>query len=482
MSNSLKSKYKELLNHGLIYGLTSSLHSLVGFVLLPILTVYYTTSDFGVYSIILLASALASAIFYLGASSSLARFYYESSDELYKKKIVSSALFVTAVGALILIILSFIFGKQISVFLFDSSDYYLHIILAFSGAAFKFLLNTMTLWLRYERQSKLFLIVTIIGSILNFLITYILLTIYGYGILAPLIGSLSSFSLIFLILLFIKFPYLILNFSYSKKILSFGIQAAISGFLFYLLDYLDRLILNSLVGLSDVGIYSLGARIAVVINIIFIIPFSLIWAPMRMQYANSSDNKEFTYKISSYFSIIGFLLILTSILFGEEIILLFFKNAEYIGAVKIFPIIMLALLMLGFQNIVDIGIYLHKKMHFYIIISIIGISFNVIMNYWLIPYFGYIASAYITFLTYLLTSTLFYIISSHYTKMNLEFIRVFTPIIILILIYYLSNYTEIFLYQSFLKRIFIYCILILFVYLFWLKKEERISIKQFLRN
>tara|TARA_B110000114_G_C14772063_1_gene269191 strand:- start:147 stop:566 length:420 start_codon:yes stop_codon:yes gene_type:complete len=137
--------------------------------------------------------------------------------------------------------------------------------------------------------------------------------------------------------------------------------------------------------------------------------------------------------------------------------------------------------MLGFQNIVDIGIYLHKKMYFYIIISLIGISFNVVMNYLLIPIYGYIASAYITFLTYLLTSTLFFIVSSFYTKISMEFVRVFSPIIMLMFIYYLNYYTDIFLEESLLKRMLIYCIVMLGAYVFWLKKEERKSIKQFLK-
>ena len=106
MEANLISKIKELLNHGLIYGLTSSLQNLLGFILLPILTVYYTTAEFGIYSIILLVSTLAGSLFYFGASSALGRFYFDEDSDAYRKKIVSSALFITLVGAIILILLS----------------------------------------------------------------------------------------------------------------------------------------------------------------------------------------------------------------------------------------------------------------------------------------------------------------------------------------------------------------------------------------
>ena len=109
MEVTIQTKIKELLNHGLIYGLTSSLQSILGFVLLPILTVYYTPEEFGIYSIILLVSALASALFYFGASSALARFYFEENSDLYRKKITSAALFITLTGAILLISGSIIF-------------------------------------------------------------------------------------------------------------------------------------------------------------------------------------------------------------------------------------------------------------------------------------------------------------------------------------------------------------------------------------
>ena len=49
MSNknmTLNKKLKEVLKHSFIYGLTSSLQTVVGFIMLPILTVYFTPEIF----------------------------------------------------------------------------------------------------------------------------------------------------------------------------------------------------------------------------------------------------------------------------------------------------------------------------------------------------------------------------------------------------------------------------------------------------
>ena len=385
MEANLISKIKELLNHGLIYGLTSSLQNLLGFILLPILTVYYTTAEFGIYSIILLVSTLAGSLFYFGASSALGRFYFDEDSDAYRKKIVSSALFITLVGAIILILLSLFFGKYLSFLIFDSNIYYLHIFLACSSSAFGFLLSLMTLILRYEKQSMLFMKVTLAGVIINFTLTYTLLSVFSFGILAPLYGSLLGYALSFFFLLIIKSSDFTLKFMFSdlKKIFFFGIQTSLASFLFYFLDYVDRLILKELAPMSDVGIYSLGSKIGIVINILLILPFTLIWAPMRMEYAH--DNiEELTKKVFSYFVIIGFILVSVSILFGDDLMSFVFVNKEFAGASKVFPIIMLALLFYSFQNIVDFGIYLHKKIIFYSFIFILIHSNNVKLKYRLV--------------------------------------------------------------------------------------------------
>ena len=484
MDVTIKTKIKELLNHGLVYGLTSSLQSILGFVLLPILTVYYTPEEYGIYSIILLVSALAGALFYFGASSALARFYFDEDSVSYRKKIASSALFVTLFGALFLISLSIIFGKYLSVLLFNASIYYLHIILACSGAAFVFLLNIMTLLLRYQKQSILFLKITLFGVILNFMITYVLLSAFSYGILAPLYGTLLSSMLCFFLILWNNFSEFTIKIqsSYISKILNFGLKSSLAGFLFYLLDYIDRLILKELVPMSDVGIYSLGAKIATLISVILIVPFSLVWAPMRMEYASNNNNKEFTVKVFSYLSILGFILISISILFAEDLMSFVFVNNEFSDAAKVFPVIMLALLIFGFQNIVDYGIYLHEKVYVYIIVALIGIAFNVSTNYLFIPYFGYLASAYTTLFTYLLTTLIILIVSSYYHQIKYEWYRIIIPFIILVTIQFLNEFVDIPYLITFSQKIFITFTLLLFIIFFWLDKNEKAAFMKFYNN
>jgi O-antigen/teichoic acid export membrane protein len=470
---SLVSKFKELFKHSIVYGLTSSLQSVLGFILLPILTNYYTTDTFGVYSILLLLSAVSSAIFYFGASSAVGRFYYDEDTTQYRKKIVTTALIITIAGAFILISLSLLFAPKLSVQLFQTNRYARSIILALAGSALTFLVNLMTLLLRYQKKSLFFLATMILSVLSNFAITFILLTKFKLGINAPLWGVLISNLVAFVILLFSQLQFLTteLEKKYFKSILNFGLQASVAGLLFYILEWVDRLIMKDLLTLSQVGIYSLGYRLGAILNIVVILPFSLIWAPMRMQYANNANSEDFTSKFISYYTIIGVAVVLFSMLFGEEIMSLFFKNKDYSNASRIFPIIMFALLFYGYQGILDFGIYYYKKIYYYIIISALAIGINVVLNYVLIPIFGYMGAACVTLITYVFTSLTIYLVSNKLFPMKIEWRRVLLPLLFVGLIYFVINY---FGFASLSHKCILFIISIVLFIGLWLNRTERL--------
>jgi len=478
-NNTLTSKLKEILQHSFVYGLTASLQNILGFILLPLLTIYYTTESFGVYSLILLISAFASAIFYLGASSALGRYYFDEDNEQYRKRIVSTTLFITLFGALILVLLALAFSERLSIIVIGTPKFKIHFLLALISTAFSFLINAQTLIIRYQKKSLIFLIITILGVIINFSITYILLTKYNFDILAPIYGVLIANFIILLILFLYNRKLLTLNINsiLYKKVLKFGIPLCLSGLTYYTLDWVDRLIIKDILNLSDVGIYSLGYRISSVINVLYITPFVLIWAPMRMQNSKSENFNRLMTKVISYYSILGFFVILLLVLFGEELVLLFFKNNNYSGAIKLLPILALAQLFYGYQNILDYGIYLSNKAYWYVIISIIGIVINVTLNYYFIPMFGYIAAAYITLITYILNTILICIISNKYYYNKLEYMKLLSPLVYIIIIY-----TSFFIFPDinhFWIKMMILILTVMLFLRFWTSIQEKRFIKSF---
>jgi O-antigen/teichoic acid export membrane protein len=234
--------------------------------------------------------------------------------------------------------------------------------------------------------------------------------------------------------------------------------------------------------MSEVGVYSLGYRLGSMINVLLIMPFGLIWAPIRMQNFKNKNYDFFVTKVISYFFLIGIFIVFVATIYNDILMKVFFKNNQYIAASKIFPIVMLALLVFGLQSILDFGIYYYKKIYYYIIISIFGIFINVGLNIIFIPKYGYLSAAYITLITYLFTTTLIFIVSNKYHLIKIEWARILILCFFLFFFYYLACYTDTFKSFGHLKRIVLLFFSAWIVYRFWLDKKERNQISNFIKK
>ncbi len=257
---------------------------------------------------------------------------------------------------------------------------------------------------------------------------------------------------------------------YLKMILNFGIQTSVASLLYYILDWSDRILIKNLLNISDAGIYSLGYKLGSIMNVFIIMPFALVWAPLRMRLAKNVNLSIFTGKVVSYYTIVGVMVMVSAILFGGDVMNLIFINKSYASAAKIFPIIMFSLFFYGYQNIVDYGIYLNQKVHFYILISTFAILFNVIMNFWLLPIWGFIAAAYITLFTYIITSTSIYVISNIYFNIKVEKKRVLCALFIVPVLY---QFIYSFSINNFCIKLCVLFIVYFLIFKYWLNKNER---------
>jgi O-antigen/teichoic acid export membrane protein len=471
-----KNKLNSLSGSTIFYGFFSISQNILSFLFLPILTKYLTMGDFGVYSILLMITAISSALFYFGASSALGRFYFEYRDDKVINTFFSTAFFISLIGVVCLIVLAFCLSDIISILIFNSVIYSQAIFLSLISSSVTILLNLMTLIIRYNDQIKLFSITMVLGLILNTLITYILIRFYNYGILSPLIGTLfSSFvSFLFLFLIHRNLFVFKLDWIIFKKFLTFGLPVAFSSILIYVLDYSDKYIIKEVLDLKNLAVYSLAYKIGSTINVFLVIPFSLMWAPFRMRDINDPNYSNLTGSIIYYYLLIGITIIVLSMLFGSDILKLFF-NKNYDDISNVFPIIMFAYLIYGLQNIVDIGIHLSKKTYLYFIVFLPAIILNCALNYFLIPLYGYVAAAYVTLITYVFTTSLVILFSSFYFSFSVQKLKVAFILIFLIILFGLTRFEY---FEGILSKFYLFVIYITIVLLFFLNHDEKTMISK----
>lgn len=444
MSNNLL-KLKNYIFHGLVYGFGSAFDAIVGFLVLPIYTLHFSTEEYGIFSFLILISTFASSIFYLGATSALTRSYFDYDNLEDRKKVVATSLYITLFGAIMQISLGLIFSEQLSIILFKTAIYKYHIILILISSALLFINQFFYLLLRLLLKSIHIVSVSIFSSAIFLLTLWILFTYYEYGILSPVIAFNISYSIGTIILLFICRNYfsLIPKKREFKIQLIFGLPQLFIGFSYYTIDWIDRFFINEYLSLGDVGVYSFGYKISMIIHMIFIIPFSKVWATIRSE--NLNGNIEgLSSKILTYYYLIGSILALLVVIFIKEFFMIFSRNIDYDSAQYVVPFVIFAHLLYGMINILDLGIFKYRKPIYTAIILIIHIPINIILNFILVPKFGYYGAALSTLITYfLLSMTVAYIanrlLKVNYEKFNLLLISLISIITIIIYLYVIDN-------------------------------------------
>ncbi len=481
---SLLQKIKEAGSHTLIYGVGSVLQTLLSFVLLPVYTRYYTTEVYGILTLLTLCSTLTGSVFYLGASSALSRSYFDYADENDRKKVISTSLYITLAGAVMQIAFGVLSGGLLSRYLFGTDKYAVAVMIILISSAVAFVNTLLYLILRFQRHSLRVIFVNLISLLVNASLILYFLLILKIGVMAPVLGTCISQVLVLFILFWSVRKCIVKD--YSRKEISiqlrFGIPQIIIGLATYVLVWTDSFFINKYLGLNDVGVYGAAYKLGMMIQALFVVPFSQIWAPMRMEYRHDNNATEFTRLIITYYFFIGMAITTVVSIFSRELIMLVTGKAAYFAAFPVISIVMFAYLLYGVVNIIDNGILFSRKViyHVYIFWSVIAIKVVLCMLF--IPRYGYMAAAYITLITYGLMVTLVYVVSNHLHKIEFENFRLFKIMVCGLVAYAIALLlpSEINLFSC-LGKISILSASFVFMYLFVLNHREKGKISAILR-
>lgn len=480
---SIGAKLKEAGRHSIIYGFGSVAQSLSGLILLPILTGALSKEDFGVYSLILMAIGIASAVFYLGMTSALPRSYfdYESIDD--RRAVFTTAFIVLLAGALLQSVLGCLFGAEISNLLVGSNQYADAVCYALMGGAIGFVNTYFFGYLRLLRKSiasVLFSIISLIGTI--YLSLY-LLSLRPGSVVAPFEAMAYAQAIVALgfVLIYGKSAFILrITPRELPNLLHFGVASIVASFGGLLIDSLDRLMIQHFMGLADVGTFSAAMRVSMLINVILIMPFGQIWSPMMMEYRTKSNIGALFTKTFSVFMMLGGIVVIVGSLFATDLLPILIKSGMSAAVIYIFLTCMVGILIFSATNFVSAGLFYEHKVHL-LPFAYYGVALLKFMgNLVLIPLFGLLGATLSAFLSYLALPVAVHALSKKFFAFNIEWRRlsVFVALVSPSLLY--GYYSAFYPAANIVVR-FVWLLVTLFlIYRTCLTHSERLFIKTLL--
>lgn len=426
------STLKSFIKNTFIYGIAAVLPKAINVFLVALHTkILPSTAEFNTNTEFFVWAAYFNVLLTFGMETTFFKFF--NSEDEQQKVISTSFTIVGLVTFLVLIPLFFLadviapllnfsetihYQTLIGILLFDTLVVipfaYLRVTnKALSYAGFKILnvvvfafLNILFLWYLPKYQNT---------TNLNWYPTQ---SKAGYIFLANLFASSITFLLI--LPLFLKFK-IQLDRTLLKKMLAYGWPILVAGLAYVTNENLDKLILPRFLNESIAGAYAGTYKLGVFMSL-FITAFKLGAEPFFFNISKKENARETYAVILEWFTILGAFISLTIVAYIDVLANILLKRPEYLETLAIVPIILLANLLLGIYNNLSVWYKNTGQTKFAMYFSILGGILTVIGLITLVPIFGYMGAAWVTFCVYAIMTILsYYYGQKHYkTPYNIK--------------------------------------------------------------
>jgi O-antigen/teichoic acid export membrane protein len=204
----------------------------------------------------------------------------------------------------------------------------------------------------------------------------------------------------------------------------------------------DRFLMQKFCSLQDVGLFSMGTRFPSLLNFVLLGSFSQIWnATGLYDVAKLANAREIQSRLATYFFVL-ILICFMGLAIYSSTILKILATPEFYAADLTMQIISCSMVIYSFNLFFQTGAFVKGKTWLLPIASIIAFVVSTGGNILMLPRFGYIASAWVTFVTYTIYVLVLYFLCNNFYKITYDFKRMAILYMIAIALVITNNYVK----------------------------------------
>lgn len=382
----------DYLKSGVLYTIGNVLIKGISFVALPIFTRILSPDDFGKYNIFVSYEAIVQVILGLGISGTIKVAFFDFKKEFnhYFCSILSLTFIGTILFDIIANILIFVFNYNSGIW--NAELVNLLIFSSLASAVYSLLSTKFVINADYKSNLGISLFYTISNVVVSIVLCSTIFVTEKY--LGRIIGQI--FPLLFIaafVFIYYLFKYkCIINFSYWKYALKLGLPLILHMLSMVLMLQIGKIMIDYYLGSAYTGIYSIAATIAGVFSIV-LGSFDNAWAPWFYRGLAGEDNinlNEGNNRLSLYFAAFTSVFILVA----PEIIHIMSTSEYYDAVYSLVPLLVSTFVNFMYLFAVNQE-YFYKKTSYIALGTIIATLTGIILNSVFLPWFGYIAAAYV---------------------------------------------------------------------------------------
>ena len=388
------------LKHSLFYLLAKVIPALASFITLAAYTRMLTPSEFGVYTVLLTAVNLVNTILFYWLVIGILRYWHDFKDK-------RSLLISTTINAYLVIIVLALCALLIAYFSisavskFDPSLLIVSFMLLVTMAFFDMGQQIRSANLNSDKYA-----VTEVTRITTSIIITLPLLWYGLGIISIFIGLIVAN--ILTLVLFSKGVLTYQAKAFDKDIFShlhtYGLPLAVVFIMGQVIDTSDRFLLGYLIDAEAAGMYAVGYNLPLQAIMTIAATLNLAGYPVILKSYNEQGEDEARILLEKYFLLFMSLMIPTAvglILVGPNLIKLIIGSDFQEASLQLLPWISVAIFIFVTKAFIfDLVFHLTKKTRIVAWMAATAALLNIMLNFWLIPKYGYMGAVYATVSSY----------------------------------------------------------------------------------
>lgn len=425
----------KILKNTSLYTLCALLQKGTGFLLLPIYTTYLKPEDYGTMNLILSVTGFLSILFLASLNGAAARYHFRYTMTKGQAVVWGTILLIVLLNSLFWGLVFIIFHDILLTPLTEGISFYPLLFLAILGTMLSPLYLFYQQWLQCVQDGVKYALNLISNFLLQVSLNLLMLIVFHQGVLGMILSSFIVSVVFFLYSIISFLPYVTLRI--NKKIVVSSMEYSmpliphsISG---YLSVMQDRVLLNRIVGIQQVGLYSVANQFGNILNLFTssINQAFTPWLYQKLEKVDESSSYESIYKFAEMSNVLCCLVALLITMFSPELIQLMTAE-EFYSSWQPIVFITFGYVLNGLYFFFSKSLFFsHTK--YVMIISIATVILNFIFNVIFIPHYGYVGTGLAFLLSQFVSSIISLILSMrlvpylryHWKKMYLSCIIFF---------------------------------------------------------
>jgi O-antigen/teichoic acid export membrane protein len=398
---ALGAQLKRLAKHSAIYGLGGLVSRILAVLLLPLYTRYLSPSDYGKVETLIALTTVAGIVLRMGLHSAFFRFYFDSAEPAHRRLVLRTSFWFTMATATAGLLAGLLLAGPIADALFGSSDDSELVMAAFVGLWAGMNYEQLTSLFRVEERSVAFVSASLANILLTIGATLLLVVAFDQGPIGVIVGNFTGTLIVYAALVGYRREQLGLQFDRSllREMNRFGVPLIPTALFLWVTNFSDRLFLVRLADTTEVGLYSVGVRIASAM-VLLLTAFRLAWPAFAYSIEDEREAR------STFAFVLSYLVLLTTwVAVGLALlspwIVDWIAASAFEESSRVVGPLAFAAVAFGAYIVVAIGVGRARRTQFNWVVTGAAAAVNIALNLLLIPPYGMMGAAVATVAAYL---------------------------------------------------------------------------------